>query len=210
MSNSNPWLDIPLEDYELHMSHELVGQSTLLNSLTKKYLENIKPGSAIFLGIAGGNGLEHIDNQITKRVVGIDINQDYLDTAFKRYNHRISSLQLMNLDIIQHSEKIFGADFIWAALIAEYTGVDKVLDFSKSNISKDGHLIFSIQSNNNKPPVSSTGIESVKKAGSIFSAVNPEELLTKSGESGFVLIGKEENRLPNEKSIITFHYRFAQ
>ena len=66
MTNSNPWLDIPLEDYERHMSHELVGQSTLLNSLTKKYLENIKPESAIFLGIAGGNGLEHIDNHITR------------------------------------------------------------------------------------------------------------------------------------------------
>jgi hypothetical protein len=206
MTDSNPWLDIPLEDYERHMSHEMVGQSTLLNCLTKKYLEIIKPGSAIFLGIAGGNGLEHIDNHFTKTVVGIDINQDYLDTAFKRYNHRITSLQLMNLNIIQHSKKIFEAEFIWAALIAEYTGVDKVLDFSKNNISKGGHLIFSIQSNNNRPSVSPTGIESVKKAGGIFSVVNPEDLLRKSEESGFVLIGKEENYLPNEKSIITLHF----
>jgi predicted TPR repeat methyltransferase len=206
MTNSNSWLDIPLEDYERHMSHELVGQSTLLNSLTKKYLDTIKPGSAIFLGIAGGNGLEHIDNRITTSVIGIDINQDYLDTAFKRYHQRITSLQLINLDIVKNSEKIFEADFIWAALISEYTGIDKVLEFSRNNICAGGHLIFSIQSNNNRPSVSSTGIESVKKAGEIFSAVNPEELLRKSEESGFKLIGKEENLLPNEKSIITFHF----
>jgi len=206
MAASNPWLYIPLEDYERHMSHELVGQSTLLNSLTKKYLENIKPQGAIFLGIAGGNGLENIDNHITKRVIGIDINQEYLDTAFKRYHQTITSLQLINLDIVKNSEKIFEADFIWAALIAEYTGIDKVLEFSRNNICAGGHLIFSIQSNNNKPSVSSTGIESVKKAGELFSAVNPEELLRKSEKSGFKLVGKEENRLPNEKSIITFHF----
>jgi hypothetical protein len=39
--NSNPWLHIPLEDYVRHMSHHLVAQSTLLNTLTKKYLDEI-------------------------------------------------------------------------------------------------------------------------------------------------------------------------
>ena len=86
MTDTNPWLDIPLEDYERHMSHHLVGQSILLNSLTKKYLDETKPETAVFLGIAGGNGLEHIDTNITRSVYGIDINQDYLDTAFKDTN----------------------------------------------------------------------------------------------------------------------------
>ena len=61
------------------------GKPALLNALTKKYLDAIKPEAVIFLGIAGGNGLEHIDNQITKTVFGIDINQDYLNTTYKRY-----------------------------------------------------------------------------------------------------------------------------
>src|ERR1700704_3302591 len=109
----NSRLQIPLEDYERHMSHHLVGQSTLLNALTKKYLNAIKPETVIFLGIAGGNGLEHIDNQITQSVYGIDINQVYLDIAFKRYKYRIPSLKLMNLDITKQSENICRADFIW-------------------------------------------------------------------------------------------------
>jgi len=204
--DSNPWLHIPLEDYELHMSHQMVGQSTLLNSLTKKYLEGINPETVIFLGIAGGNGLEHIDNKITKSVYGIDINQDYLDTAFKRYSHRIPSLQLLKLDITQHSESICKADFIWAALILEYTGTDRALEFCKNNLLKDGHLIVSIQANNSKTSVSPTGIESVKRAGEIFSIVDPEELLSKAKENGYRLIAKEENILPNGKSIITSHF----
>jgi SAM-dependent methyltransferase len=206
MTDSNPWVHIPLEDYERHMSHHMVGQAALLNALTKKYLEEIKPATVIFLGIAGGNGLEHIDNTITKSVYGIDINPDYLQTAFLRLKNSIPSLQLLNLDITTHSETIFRADLVWAALVLEYTGIDKALSFCTNNIRKGGHLIVSIQSNNNKPSVSPTGIESVKKAGEIFSLVEPDELLSKASEAGYSLIRKEENMLPNGKSIITFHF----
>jgi len=206
MTDINPWLEIPLKDYERHMSHHMVGQSLLLNSLTKKYLERTKPETVVFLGVAGGNGLEHIDGQYTKRVIGIDINQDYLDAAFKRYNDRIESLQLLNLDIVENPERICHADLIWAALVLEYTGTDKVLAFCENNIRRGGQLVISIQSNNNKASVSPTGIESVKKAGAIFSAIDPEGLTGKAAEAGYKLVGKEENELPNGKSIITFHF----
>ena len=204
--DDNPWLRIPLEDYERHMSHHLVGQSSLLNSLTKKYLHSVKPETAIFLGVAGGNGLEHIDNQITQSVYGIDINQDYLDTAYKRFKHRIPSLQLVNLDIAQQSECICKADFVWAALVLEFTGIDKSLAFCTNNMSNGGHLIISIQLNNNQQSVSPTGIESIKKAGEIFSIIDPDVLQSKAAETGYKLIGKEENILPNGKSIITCHF----
>ncbi|MEO7048032.1 MAG: class I SAM-dependent methyltransferase, partial [Ferruginibacter sp.] len=204
MTGTNPWLNIPLKDYEYHMAHPLVGQSILLNSLTKKYLDKIRPEAAVFLGIAGGNGLEHIDIDITKSVIGIDINQDYLNTTLKRYKNTIASLQLMNLDIVKNSVRICMVDFVWAALVMEYTGIDKVLDFCTNNLRIDGHLVVSIQSNNNKQSVSPTGIESVKKAEEIFSIVNPEELLSKAAETGYRLIAREENSLPNGKSIITF------
>ncbi len=203
---TNPWLDIPLDDYERHMSHDLVGQATLLNSLTKKYLDKIKPETAVFLGIAGGNGLEHIDNNITRTVYGVDINPAYLDTASVRYKETIPTLQLINLDIVKNSETICRTDFVWAALVLEYTGIDNALTFSVNNIRKDGHLVISIQSNNNIQSISPTGVETVKKAGQIFSIINPDELLSKAVDAGFRLMGKEENPLPNGKSIITFHF----
>src|SRR5450631_704593 len=134
MGTTNPWLSIPLEDYERHMSHQMVGQSILLNSLTKKYLDEIKPEKAMFLGVAGGNGLEHIDNNITRNVYGIDINPDYLDTAYERYKHQIASLQLLHLNISQNTETICRADFIFAALVLEYTGIDNALTFCTNNI----------------------------------------------------------------------------
>jgi predicted TPR repeat methyltransferase len=204
--DSNPWLDIPLADYELHMAHQLVGQSMLLNDLTKKWLDEIKPETALFLGISGGNGLEHVDTKFTRTVYGIDINPEYLDAVFKRYKHRIPSLKLANLDIAKNSESICRADFVWAALVLEYTGIDKALEFCTNNMQKDGHLVVSIQSNNNKSSVSPTGIESVKKAGELFAIVEPESLLRKAAEKGFTLMGREENFLPSGKSIISFHF----
>jgi SAM-dependent methyltransferase len=206
MTDTNPWLQIPLEDYERHMSHRLVGQSILLNSLTKKYLDEIRPETAVFLGIAGGNGLEHINGNITRNVYGIDINPDYLDSTVKRYKNRIPSLRVMNIDITQNTETICRADFIWAALVLEYTGIDKTLEFGAKNIRKGGHFIISIQANNNQQSVSPTGIDSIKRAGEIFSVVCPEELLTKAEEAGHRLIVREENSLPNGKSLITFHF----
>ena len=78
----NIWNSIPLEDYEQHMLHETVGQLQLLNDLTKKYLEATKPNTVLILGVAGGNGLEHIDKTITREVIGIDINDKYLEENF--------------------------------------------------------------------------------------------------------------------------------
>jgi len=204
LNSSNPWMEIPLADYEQHMSHESVGQLSLLNSLTKKYLAKLKPATCLFMGIAGGNGLEHIDNSISKKVIGVDINQEYLDASFKRYHHKIESLQLLNLDITKDSKRICSADFIWAALVLEYAGIDKCLEFSNNNILKGGHFVVTVQSNNNLQSVSPTGVESVKKAGIIFGKVDPEEMLAKAGDAGYILVDEEINHLPNGKSFLTF------
>lgn len=96
---NNPWKDIPIADYEEHMSHLSIGQLSLLNSLTKKYLERYKPATCLFVGVAGGNGLEHVSNNITKSVIGVDINRQYLDICWQRYHHKMNSLELVQMDI---------------------------------------------------------------------------------------------------------------
>lgn len=56
----NPWENIALSDYESHMSLENVGQLRALNALMREQLFSRKVKSAMILGVAGGNGLEHI------------------------------------------------------------------------------------------------------------------------------------------------------
>ncbi len=203
---TNPWKEIPLNDYEKHMADNSVGQLKLLNYLTKKYLDKIKPHTCLFLGVAGGNGLEHIDNKVTENVIGIDINQDYLDETRRRYDKQIKTLQLINFDIGAGATEICKADAVWAALIMEYTGISDCLQFADRNLLLGGHFVVSIQINNGLKAVSLTAVESIKKAGEIFSQVDPEELVTKITATGFLLIDNEVNMLPNGKSIGTFHF----
>jgi 2-polyprenyl-3-methyl-5-hydroxy-6-metoxy-1,4-benzoquinol methylase len=188
------------------MCHNSVRQLAVLNSLTKKYLKNIESKICLFLGVAGGNGLEHIDNNITKTVIGIDINQDYLDTANERYKDKIPSLNLINFDITTSPEVLCNADFIWAALVLEYTGIDKSLEFAINNLLTGGHFVVSIQSNNGVQSVRQSGIESVQKVETFFQLINPDILINKAMATELRLIESEELFFPNGKSLKTFHF----
>lgn len=203
----NIWEKIPLEDYEKHMSHETVGQLQLLSELTKKYLTRLKPETSIFLGVSGGNGLEHIDNKITKKVYGIDINNEYLRQTGIRFANSIKNLDLINLDISDCAGEIEKVDFIWAALIFEYVEMNSCFKFISNNIQDNGYVIISIQVNNGAGSISKSGVETVKLIGQIFKSVDPTDLQSFASKFNFIEIGSEENFLPNGKSIKTFCFR---
>lgn len=206
MEKSNPWNNIPLDDYEQHMQHTSVAQAQLLNYLTDLYLEKYRPRNLLFLGVSGGNGLEHIDTKNTERVVAIDINEVYLEETRKRFQKKIKQLELVHVDIGSSSNRIIKADFIWAALIFEYVDIDKALNFIDLNASAAAHLVISIQSNNGAGSVSSTGIESVKSLKDIFRVVDGVALQKAAQAKGFCLIESVENILPNGKSFLTFDF----
>jgi len=75
---SDPWLNIPLADYEGHMCSPEVQQLDALSELFGVALGRCQPMSVAILGIAGGNGLDRVDPSITKRVVGLDLNPLFL------------------------------------------------------------------------------------------------------------------------------------
>lgn len=203
----NVWNTVPLGDYELHMQHESVGQSVLLNNLAKKYLEKHRPEIVMFLGITGGNGLEHIDNNVTRQVFGIDINQNYLDETEKRYRDRISNLNLLQLDISSGiTANITRAHLIWAALIFEYVEPATCFEFISNNIRENAYLVVTIQDNKGVSSVSPTGIETIKPVGQLFKPVPESNLVSIANKYGFHKIDYEENILPNKKSLKTFTF----
>ncbi len=59
----NPWNTITLSDYENHMKSDMVMQLQALNCMMKEQLNTFPAHSAMILGIAGGNGLEHLDTK---------------------------------------------------------------------------------------------------------------------------------------------------
>ncbi len=81
----NPWLGIPLSDYEGHMNAPGVRQLNALADLFAESLLHCRPRSVAILGIAGGNGLDRVDASVTERIVGIDIHPQYLEAVRDRY-----------------------------------------------------------------------------------------------------------------------------
>jgi hypothetical protein len=51
----NPWLDVPLNDYEGHMALPGVGQADLIAELLYQAVARWAPASIAVIGCAGGN-----------------------------------------------------------------------------------------------------------------------------------------------------------
>jgi hypothetical protein len=198
------WNQVSLDDYENHMKHDSVGQLQLLNSLTKQYLSVHKPRNPLFLGIAGGNGLEHIDPTLVHQVVGIDINEEYLKQTEIRFKDNLPQLRLIKCNMDETNESFIQSDFIWAALFLEYVDLKNCIQFMLNNLSEKGLVIVTIQSNNGNEAVSQSGIEGVKVLSRQFKSIDREIVLKAFNDAGFSLQLEEVNELPNGKTFLTF------
>jgi hypothetical protein len=69
---TNSWLNIPLADYEAHMSMPTVGQAQMIADQFDRALKRWAPTSVAVIGCAGGNGLDRIE-QGTLRRVGLEL-----------------------------------------------------------------------------------------------------------------------------------------
>ena len=57
----NPWEEISLADYESHMKLDSVQQLQTMNAIMRGQFAELPTKTAMVLGVAGGNGLEHVD-----------------------------------------------------------------------------------------------------------------------------------------------------
>ena len=121
---NHPWEEIRLEDYEQHMALSSVGQLQALNILMKDQLESCPARTAMILGIAGGNGLEHIRKEKYGTVWGVDINEAYLRAAAERYPELRGILRCLCLDLAKEPEKLPQAELVIADLLVEYIGYE--------------------------------------------------------------------------------------
>jgi SAM-dependent methyltransferase len=116
----NPWLYIPATDYEGHMGPKGVNQLSALDRLFHQAYVYMKPKALAMLGCATGGGLDHIDLSITRRIVGVDINPEYLEIARQRFDKLGSALELICAPLETLSLTPAGFDLIFAGLIFEY------------------------------------------------------------------------------------------
>ena len=117
---SNPWEKISLDDYEKHMSLDSVKQLQTMNGIMERQLEAYPVCTVMVLGVAGGNGLEHVRRSKYQTVYGIDINGDYLRTVSERYADLSDVLKCLKLDLTCDADKLPEAQLLIANLLIEY------------------------------------------------------------------------------------------
>lgn len=120
----NPWEDIPLTDYENHMKLDSVMQLQAMNEMMKKQFDTYSISSVMIFGIAGGNGLEHIQKDKFEKVYGIDINSSYLKSVKQRYPNLDGLLECLCINLIDEADKLPKADMVIANLLIEYIGYE--------------------------------------------------------------------------------------
>jgi hypothetical protein len=195
-----PWLQVPLDDYERHMRSAAVGQLAVLDALFREAVVRWRPESVAILGIAGGNGLDAIDPSVTRRVVGIDINRDYLAETDRRYGQALP-LELHALDLTTQSPDMAPVALVHAALIFEHTGLEHCLDNAIRLLAPHGHLSVVLQlPSTSEAAVGAHAPQSLQALARDFTFIDPPTLVTALDARGCRSVDELRRFLPGGKA----------
>jgi SAM-dependent methyltransferase len=185
----SPWLQIPLADYEAHMAASEVDQASLLADVLSAVLRRFRPASVAVIGCAGGNGFDRIDPLTTTRVVGVDINPEYLEATARRHSADFQHLVLYNIDIARDKLGTAPVDLIYAALIFEYVDVAAALRNLLSLCREAGRLVIVLQLPSSLlPAITPTPIPTIMGLASVMKLVDPSFLVEAARDMGFALV----------------------
>jgi hypothetical protein len=198
---SNPWLGIPLADYEGHMKSAEVQQLGVLADLFAEALTLCHPSSIAVLGVAGGNGLDRIDGNITKRIVGLDVNPFYLEEARHRFADRLP-LELHCVDLAEQLVDLEPVQLLHAALVFEHAGVERCLENAVSLVASGGALSAVLQlPSESVPSVSASQFPSMQELKSKFTLIDPSGFQATLAGRGFSLTYQVQRSLPGGKGL---------
>jgi SAM-dependent methyltransferase len=189
MNNRNPWLDVPAEDYEGHMDHPDVDQLNFLSRLLADALRDLRPEALAVPGSAMGTGFEHIDPEITLRVLAVDIQLAYLKILQDRHGDRLSGLETACADLRNYEVDSNAFDLVFAALIFEYLEPEPLLQKFTEWLRPGGWLVSVLQlPAKGHGKVSATPFEGVRVLEPIIHLLNPEDLKKLAASKGLGLV----------------------
>lgn len=201
----NPWEEIDLITYESHMSLKSVAQLQLLNQMMKEQFESYGVSTIMVLGIAGGNGLEHINVDCVKKVYGVDVNPDYLLECGKRYKSLGDTLETICTDLLQEALQLPHADLLVADLLVEYIGYacfQKVV-----NLVGPQYVSCIIQVNTDESFVSdSPYLHSFDCLEKVHCQMEEAPLTNAMQKIGYKSLQRQERALPNGKRLVRMDF----
>ena len=203
---SNPWEEISLSDYENHMSLDSVRQLQAMNALMKKQFEAYPVETAMVLGVAGGNGLEHVDAGRYKTVYGVDINEEYLKAVSERYSKLANVLELLKIDLLKEADKLPKSELLIANLLIEYIGYDSFAKAVAAVNPRYVSCVIQINEDEHEWVSDSPYIHSFDRLDEVHHQMRENELAATMKKSGYSEILREKELLPNGKALVRIDF----
>ena len=203
----NPWLKIPVEDYEGHMGSPNVNQLSFLSSTFKKALEHHDSFTVALLGCATGNGLEHVKRESTHRVTAVDINPEYLEVLRQRYGNSLPGLEIVQDDLESCELEKQAYSLIFAGLVFEYLEPLALLQKIAKWLKVNGILVTVLQLPDDGASVTETPYTSLKSLNSIMSLIDPKQFKIIADDVGLMAIEQKFITLETGKSFYIGTYQ---
>lgn len=202
---SNPFLEIPIEIYEKHMSLDSVQQLQTLNGIMRDQLNRYDVSTGMILGVAGGNGLEHVEKNKFDVVYGVDVNPQYLETCKQRFSHLGTHFKGLCFDLADLSSCLPKSELIIANLIIEYIGCEAFACHMQKIRPK--YISAVIQVNTGDGFVSdSPYLHAFDRVAEVHHQIEETELKHSLSRLGYSCILSEEYPLPNGKLFQRFDF----
>ncbi len=203
----NPWLKVPLEDYERHMELPEIGQALMLTEALATAVRERRPNSVAIAGCAGGNSVVRIAAMGVGRVVGIDLNPHYLAEVRRRLGSWVPGLELHLADIQRGVPDCEPVDLVFAGLILEYVEVQATLKVLRALCAPAGALVVVLQRpSETKGKVPESPYRSLKALESLMRLRDPESVTMEAQSVGFIATASDRIALPSGKAfeVLTF------
>ncbi len=202
----NPWEEISLSDYENHMSLDSVKQLQAMNVMMKKQFEVYPVDTAMVFGIAGGNGLEHVNQEKYKKIYGIDINEEYLAAVKERYSDMKDILECRRVDFLGSIEALPKAELVIANLFIEYVGYEAFTKAILKSEAKYVSCIIQINLDESTWVSDSPYIHSFDGLDEVHHQMEEKALMQAMEGIGYEYIKTEEFSLPNGKKLVMLDF----
>jgi hypothetical protein len=203
---SNPWEEISLDDYENHMSLDSVKQLQTMNIIMENQFEAYPVSTAMVLGVAGGNGLEHIRQDKYRTVYGVDINGDYLRAVSERYADLSNVLKCLKIDLIHDADQLPEARLLIANLLIEYIGYDVFRRVICKVNPEYVSCVIQINTDDKQWVSDSPYLHVFDRLDEVHHQMDEKSLSIKMQEIGYKDILQTRTPLPNGKALIRMDF----
>lgn len=187
-----PWLAVTAAEYEALMGPEGLDLLEPLSRAFAQVYRRARPARLLVLGCGTGAGLEHVDPEVTGRVVGVDLNLQYLAVARQRHQRLGARLELFCADARTADLPEGGFDLVHAALLAEYVDPEALAAAMARAAAPGGTCAVVQRLPGGEPAEEAAASESVRALAGATRLVEPADLAAAFARRGLRRAGAWE------------------